>query len=481
MTDELKRKAVSGAKWSGVSMVFMSTFHFITLAVLARILSPSDFGLVGMIVVVTGFAQTFSDMGLSNALIHRQHVEEKHLSSLFWMNIVAGIVVFVLILVFKSKIAVFFHQPVLSKYLVFAALLFLLIPLGQVFKTLLQKELQFQTLSKIEMGAMITYSISAISMAMAGYGVLSLIFGQIIRSFTEVFSLVCVYRKKWWPKFYLNIKEIKNYLGFGAFQMGERMVNYLYANIDYIVIGKILGPIALGYYTLAYQLMIFPMSQVNPVVSRVAFPVFSKVQHNHLGLSNGYCKAINFIAMLLFPLLLGMLILAPELIPLIFGPKWESSILVLQILCIVGLFKAIGNPVGPVLLAKGRADWGFYWNVFATVVIAVALLIGVQWGITGAAISILSVQIPLFLIIQPLVNRLIDMEFKKYFEAIRAPLISSLAMTSAIFAFKLIFAGLNFLPLLILGALVGTTTYFIVYYLNDKHIFAELRSLMRSL
>jgi len=476
----LRKQAVSGVKWSGTSMSIMTALQFITLAVLARLLSPSDFGLMGMIMVVIGFAQAFADMGLSNAIIQRQDVEEDHLSSFFWINVFTGIALFACILLCRPIAVLYFKQSDLSDYLIFAAFIFLITPVGQIFTTLLRKELRFETLSKVEIAGMVVYSVTAICLALADFGVLSLIFGQLIRSLFTVIILFIIFRKTWLPRFHFSIKEIKSYLSFGAFQMGERVVNYLSANIDYIIIGRFLGPASLGFYTLAYQIMILPLSKINSIITRVAFPAFSKIQDDNTRMRRGYCKVINYISMISFPMLTGMLVVAPEFIRLVYGPKWESSIIILQIFCLVGAFKSLGNPVGSVLLAKGRADIGFYWNVFAVIMVSIAVIVGANWDIVGVAVAILTLQVPFFFIIQPIVNRLIDLKFTQYFKAILIPFVCSVVMLAGIIVLRIFMGNISTLPLFIIIIFAGMVIYTSFYYIKDPAVLIELKSLMKG-
>ena len=478
MIDQLKSQAISGVKWNGISMGGVTLFHFVSLAVLARLLSSSDFGLMGMIMVVMGVAQAFSDMGLSNALIQRQNVPRDHLSSLFWINVLAGVLLFVCVLSVRSLVSTFFREPNLLNYLYFASFIFLLASPSQIFTTLLRKELRFKMLSKIEIAGTVVYSLSATGLALAHFGVLSLIFGQLIRSAFTLAILVLVFRASWLPRFHFRIKEIQTYLSFGAFQMGERVVNYLSANIDYIIIGRFLGPSGLGFYTLAYQITMFPLTKVNPIITKVAFPVFSKIQDDNRRMGNAYCKIIKYIAVFSFPLLTGMLVVAPEFIRLVYGAKWEPSIPVLQILCLVGILKSLGNPIGSILLAKGRADIGFYWNVFAVFGVSVAVIVGANWGIVGVATAILILQIPFFLIIQPIVNRLINLRLTQYLKTLVNPFICTAIMFAVTILLRRLFIDINILALFAMIVMAGGLIYAASYYIKDSGTFIELKSML---
>lgn len=480
MTDQLKTQAISGVKWNTAAMVVLTGLQFVTMAVLARLLTPSDFGLMGIVMIVIGFAQAFVDMGLSNAIIQRQQVEETHLSSFFWINIFLGSGLFICILAITPLVVLYFKQPSISTYLVLMALSFLIAPVGQIFRTLLRKELKFKTLSQIEIAESLVYSLSAIGLAVMKLGVLSLIFGQLISHLFAVIVLFWSFRTTWRPRFYFDFNAIRSYLRFGLFQTGERAVNYLSANVDYIIIGRFLGAEALGFYTLAYQIIIFPLTKINPIITKVAFPVFSKIQHDHAHLRQGYCNVLHFITLLSFPMLAGMGAVAPEFINSVYGPQWEPAILPLQLLCLVGIFKSLGNPVGSILLAKGRADIGFYWNVFVVIMVSIAVLVGSHWGIIGVAAALFTLQFPLFGIIQPIVNRLIELTFSQYLQAIRFPLICSLIMFAGVVVIKTLLHAITALPLLLVSVTIGVALYTISYYLHDPTIFVELHSLLRG-
>jgi len=262
--------------------------------------------------------------------------------------------------------------------------------------------------------------------------------------------------------------------------MGERAINYFNANIDNIIIGRFLGPAALGFYTLAYQISIFPLTKLNPVITKVMFPLFSKIQNDSIGFRDGYSKMVKYVALFSFPLMVGMFVVANEFILLFLGKKWVASILVLQILCIISLFKSLVNPIGTVLLAKGRADIGFYWNIIGTISVGAAVIIGVNWGITGVAIAILILQVPSFFIIQPIVNGLIKMRMGKYLQILVTPLVCSFAMLVCVFILKKIMGNIELPYQFVISVVVGIIVYVLTYYLRDKETVVEAVTLIKG-
>ncbi|MBD3271182.1 MAG: MOP flippase family protein, partial [Elusimicrobia bacterium] len=366
--------------------------------------------------------------------------------------------------------------PELKGYLFLASFLFLVIPTYQLFITLLRKQLLLKHAAIVAITGMITYGIATISFAVAGFGVVSIILGQLLQNLCMLILLLCIFRTHWLPRFHFQFKEIRSYISFGIYQMGERIINFSSSYIDYIIIGRFLGPRALGFYTLAYQIMIFPLTKVNPVITRVAFPAFAIIQDNTMRLRDGYCKGLTYISLLTLPMLIGMFAVAPEFIRLFYGSQWEPSIILLQIFSLIGIFLSLGNPVGSLLLAKGRADIGFYWNVFKIIVIITALIIGSRWGITGIATARLISIIPLFFIIQTIVNRFVDLSYQQIMRAIAIPVFATLIMYCGIIGFRQITAHFSLAIEFTLTIILGCLLYFIAILVLKKSLLQEIRS-----
>ncbi|SCY89893.1 polysaccharide transporter, PST family/teichuronic acid exporter/lipopolysaccharide exporter [Desulfoluna spongiiphila] len=433
-----------------------------------------------MVMVVIGFAQAFTDMGLSNAIIHHQDTTEDQLSSLYWLNILAGVTIFAIVCISAPLAEAFYKEPGLDRMVYLTALIFLLTPLGQQFQVLIQKELQFDRLAKIDIACSAVNSIVCITLAYNGYGVYALIWGQIIRTLTRVLFLSLFGRRYWRPRFHFRRSDLNGYLRFGFYQMGERAINYLSANVDYLIIGHRMGPTALGYYTLAYQLAIFPLIKINPVITRVAFPIFSKIQGDNSGLQKGYCSIVNLISTVSFPMMAGMILVAPEFISVCIGDQWEPSIILLEILCIVGALKSLGNPIGSIILAKGKANLGFFFNLIAITIVSTAVLIGSQWGITSVAVAILVAQFILLSFLHPLANKLISLRLSSYLRAIETPFFCTLVMIAVAYTLKTGIHSWNAPVLFGTTVIIGVATYITAYYFADKKRTMEFIAIVRN-
>lgn len=358
----LKKQAVAGVKWTGFSTAVVTVLYLIRLSILGRLLDPTDFGLVGMVTVITGFAAAFYDMGVSNAVIYKQDITTEQLSSLYWLNIMAGIGVFGMLWAATPLVVAFYREPRLTQLMFWVALVFPIASCGQQFQVLLQKNLQFNVLSKVDISSAAASLLVATTAALIGQGALSLVWAQLANAGTKTVTLYIIGGRIWRPSFHFRRKDLSGYISFGLYQMGERAINYFNSNLDYIMIGTFMGAKALGYYTFAYNLVTMPSSKINPVVTKVAFPVFSKVQENAEQLKRGYFKVLKVLSIINFPVLLGLAAVAPYAVPVVFGKQWLPSVLLIQILAGVGLLRSIGNPLGALIMSKGRADLGFKWN-----------------------------------------------------------------------------------------------------------------------
>jgi len=245
--------------------------------------------------------------------------------------------------------------------------------------------------------------------AFAGLGVWALIYSFIATMLVKTLLLMRIGYVKYRPLLHFRVSDIRGYAGFGLFQLGERSVNYISERLDQILIGPLLGATALGYYNFAFNLTARPVSRINPMLTRVAFPVFSKVQDDGPRLQKGYLTLVSFLTTINAPLLVGLAASAPVAVPLIFGNKWSPAVVLIQILSFASLSRSIGNPIGSLQLAKGRADLGFWWNLLLLIASAPTVYVGAHYGPIGVAIGLLllqiALQIPSYLyLIRPLIG-----------------------------------------------------------------------------
>ena len=473
----LKKKTVSGVKWTTISTIGVNILQLIQLAILARLLDPSAFGVMAIVMVIVGFSQAFLDMGISNAIIHKQEITQEQLSTLYWVNVIAGVLIFVVMCGVAPFVASFYHQTELTNLIILLGTTFLIQPFGQQFMVLWQKELRFKEIARIDIINKFITLIVTVWFAYDGYGVYSLVYGAIAGSIVQTAQFMQLGFKEHKPRLIFNLSNIKEFLNFGAYQMGERTINYFNYQIDAILIGKLLGMEALGIYNIAKNLIMKPAMVFNPIITKVTFPVMAKIQNDVLRLKEVYLKTMNYLSSVNFLAYAFIFIFAHDIVLLLFGMKWLPAVPIVKILSVWGALRSTGNPVGSLLLAKGKANWGFFWNLGLFFYVPSGIYIGSYWGLEGVSWGLVILA---FSLIIPnwyfLVRPLCGSGFMEYHIQILKPaLIANLTVAGAYIAiFNLDFGAIKFLT----GTVVGIILAFPLIWLFNREFLVELKSMM---
>jgi PST family polysaccharide transporter len=358
---------------------------FVIGIILARLLSPREFGLVAMITVITSFASIFAELGFSAALVQKQDVRQEHLSSVFWLNLGAGLVLTLAFIIAAPLVAEFYQEPMLTPLTIFISTNFLISSLNIVQNTLLTKALDFRTLSIVELGAVAVAGIISIVMAFAGFGAWSLAAQSVLIS---VVTAVLLWRLSHWrPSLLFRWTAVKDLLGFSMSLFGTKVLNYWVRNIDYLLIGRVLGTDPLGVYNRSYDVMLFPLTGVSRVLSRVMFPSMSIIQEDKRRVANLYLRMTRVIALITFPMMLGLFVTVEPFVMAVFGPKWTGMIPVLRVLSLVGMTQSIGTLNGNLYLSQGKADLQLKVGLVLKTIAILGIVIGLHWGIVGVAIG----------------------------------------------------------------------------------------------
>lgn len=477
---QVQAQAAAGVRWTSVSSAAVALCDVTRAVILARFLSPGDFGLMSLAAIAVGFAQMYMDLGIGAAVIHRQDTTRDQLSSLYWLNLLFGAALFGCVSLAAPLVPALFQEPRVLPLLRTMAFVFLIAPWGSQFEVLLQKELSFRKLAQCEIAASLGATFTAISCAAYGLGAWSLVWGFLAAALLKTTLLVVIGIPKFRPTLRFRRTDIAGFLGFGAFQMGERSINYLAERLDQVLIGALLGTQALGLYSFALYLTAQPIARINPILTRVAFPLFARLQQDTERLKRAYMRLIGLVAMVNAPLLIGLAAVAPVAVPLIFGDKWLPAVPLVQILSVVSLSRSIGNPVGSLQLAKGRADLGFLWNVLLLVCSVPAIYAGSRVaGVSGVALSLLLLHVfanagAYALLIRPLIGACA----RSYSYAALRPVTVAILMGAAVGLLPWAYRGAPAGGMLATQILVGACLYAILSRLINRAAFVELRSVL---
>lgn len=381
----LRQKTLSGLSWSVVSQIGRQGLTFVIGIILARLLSPEEFGLIAMVTVFTGFATLFADFGLGAAIIQEKEVNNTQLSSIFWINVIAGITLTMVFILASKQIGIFYNRELLVPITKLVAFNFTISSIGIVHRALFSKEIDFKSLAKIEIVSILAGGISAVTLALLNFGVWSLVYQSLI---TSAVSTIGVWLfNSWRPSFAYNFQEVRKLLSFSINLLGERTINYWVRNTDNLLIGKVLGSSSLGLYSKAYNLMLFPLRNISGVITRVMFPSMAAIKEDRARVGRIFLKVTRVIALITFPMMVGCIIVADNLVITLFGIDWVGMIPILRILSVVGLIQSVVTVVGSVFLSQGRADMQFRLGLIIKPVLIIGIVAGLNWGVEGVAIG----------------------------------------------------------------------------------------------
>lgn len=381
----------NGLKWASIELAFDSIFKFAIKLILAKLLLPEDFGLLGMCAIFIGITQSISQLGMNAALIQRKDNASSEIlfNTAFWTNLIFSLVIFVLIaFIFSPLISGFYNQPILNKIIPALSLSILVQPFSLIHITILTRSLDFKSLSKAYNLSTLVSGITAIILAYMGFGVWSLVVDYLLAT-SLVFFFIRFYIR-WTPKIEWKKVYFKRIFGFGIFATGTSLIRVVSGNIDYLIIGKLLGSTLLGSYTLSFMLSKQLKDFLSRAINKVMYPVFSQLQDNSARLKQLFLSILKINSLILYPIMMYLIYFANDIILVFFGEKWIESILPLQILCLATMVDLLGNASDTLLRAKGKPDLELKIMTAVNLVVLVpGLILGVTFlGLVGAAIAV---------------------------------------------------------------------------------------------
>lgn len=381
MNASLRERGLHGLSWAFAARVGGQIVQLGVTVALARLLTPDEFGIVGMLVVFTGFAQILAEFGLGSALIHLQVVTESHRSTAFWLQVGCGLVLWAIFYYGAPYIAEFYAVPILEPLSRLLSCVFVVQAIGQTHCAVMMRAFRFQALAVVSFASTVVSWITAVVLAWRGYGVWALAWQPLLLA---VISTTLWWSQSGWvPHFKFSRAAAVQLTNYGAYLFGHSSINYWLRNGDNLIIGKVLGAYPLAIYSRAYMLMLLPMSTVSAVFGQVMFPLLSRVQDDLPRFARAYLKANRFIALMTFPMMFGFAALSAPLILLVFGDQWGAVVPVFRVLSFVGLFQSIIFPVAWIFTALGKTKQQFQLSIALAVVFFIAIGIGVQYGLAG--------------------------------------------------------------------------------------------------
>lgn len=476
---ELQKKAIRGIAWSAVASWGSQAAQFLTILVLARLLVPQDFGLVSLANIFIHFIQALIGAGFSDAIVQRDDLEPEHLDTAFWINLAIGAGLTAIGVGSSGIIAGLFHQPQLTPIIICSSFNVLINALGAIHEALLRRKLAFKLLAYRKLVGIIAGSIVGIGLAFQGWGVWSLVFQILIGNLFDVVLLWI--SSQWLPKFRVSLRHLGDLFQFGINVVGNGILVFFSNRSDDFIIGYFLGVEILGYYTIAFKLLVVVTQLFGQTIQKVILPIFSRLQSDLSELRQAFHSSTQLLNLLAFPVFLSMFILSPQLVVVLFGDQWEPSILPMQILSFVGIIDSAAYFSGPVFMAKGKPEILFKLLLFHTVITVLAFLGIVFQGIAAIALARVATTAILFGVGLFLLKRLISLDLKLYFKNLFTPAVGSLLMgLSMVLVNFFLKPYTNAVVLLVACSSVGAITYLFSIMVLEPKLIQKLYGLGRS-
>ncbi|HEY9781113.1 MAG TPA: lipopolysaccharide biosynthesis protein [Leptolyngbyaceae cyanobacterium] len=382
---DLKGRSVRGGAVTLIAQVCKFVLQIGSTAILARLLTPQDYGLIGMTVAVTGFVSMFKDMGLSMATIQKAEINHRQISTLFWVNVGLSLATLLVTAAIAPAVALFYGEPKLTSITIVSAIGFIFGGLTVQHQALLNRQMRFTALAIIDITSMLVGTIIAIVLAWYGVGYWALVIMQLAIALSTTLGvwLVC----HWRPSLPALDSGIGEMLTFGGNITGFSIINYFARNLDNVLIGRFWGAGELGLYSKAYQLLLLPINQINSPIAAVAIPALSRLVDSSERYTAAYVRIVEKVALLTIPIMLFMIGSSDWLVLLLLGPQWQEASGIFVLLGVAGLIQPVANSTGWLFISQGRSRDMFQWGLIGGTISIVSFLAGLPWGAIGVAAS----------------------------------------------------------------------------------------------
>ena len=474
--EDLKNKTIRGGSARALALAASFLVRVGSLMVLARILEPKDFGLLGMVTAFTGVLSLFRDFGLSSATIQHTTVTEVQASTLFWINTLVGAILAVIAAAFARFVSTFYHEPRLFWVTIVVATGFLFNGAGVQHSALLQRQMRFTALAIIDVVALVVSSAIAVGAAMAGCGLWALVVLTVSLPLTSTIGLWLF--GAWFPGRPHSGVGIGSMMQFGGTLTLNGLVMYFASNFEKVLLGRFWGAEALGIYGRAYQLIRIPTDNLNSAVGDVAFSALSRIQDDPSRLRSYFLKGYSLVLALTLPTTIACALFADDIVLILLGPKWRESAGIFRLLAPTMLIFAIANPLGWLLNSIGLVGRGLKIALVIAPLMIASYLIGLPYGPIGVAFAY---SATMMLWIVPIIAWCVHgtmISFRDVLLTVSRPLVSIIPAGALAFGVSLLFSrqGLALFPRLILESVVLFIVYFgvLLFIVGQKSFFLDL-------
>ncbi len=475
----LDKQITKGIGWTSFASFSNQGLRLLLKLILAKILLPEHYGLIGMANVVISFVALITELGMGAALIQKSkvNISDKDYNTAFWTNLGVSIVGFAIIIVAVGPFAAWFYdEAMLIKLIPVLALPIILDSFYLIPKVQLTRAMNFKPQAIREVISVVIAGVLSIYLALRGFGVWALAFNGIIASVTSI--LLYYFNVPWRPKFEFDKASFKSLFGFGGYVMGERIFSFFTSNIDYILIGKLIGSSALGVYTLAFILTDAFRKQFLNIISKVLYPAYATIQHDLVQLRTYFLGVIKINGIFLFPIMTFMCVMAQPLILYLFGDKWDDAVFPLRLLSLAVIVHVLGGTTTTIMRSMGKANLIMYLSIFTTLVITVpAISLGAYYGgINGVAIGVLVNKVLSYFVYQKYIFRELQLNIMQIVRQFFGLTIICLLIGFALYGVLML--PLTTLPVLCIALAVTLIMYGTYLWIFERQLLRSFQKLI---
>lgn len=474
----LRDQVVRAFLWQGGGQLAGQAISWISTLLVIRLLSSDDYGLLAMANVLMGFFFLIADLGFGAAAIQAREIKEQALKQLYGIVVMFNVAGFILTLVFAPAFAAYFEEPRLWQIISVLAVNFLLLGAYVIPQSAIVREMDFRTKAGIDFVGTAASAGVALALAWSGFGVWALVFSSLTLHGTKALAYNIVRPTRFSPSF--SPREVLPLLQFGALITLDRLLFFLYGQVDVLIGGRVLGTETIGLYAVALSLAVIPMEKIVPVLTQVSFAAFARIQDDRERVQRNVRRGLRLVGFACFPAFVGMAAVAPDLIPLVLSDRWQNLVVPFQILCLSLPLKALAAILPPALFGVGQARVNVVNMSIILVLMTIAIAIGVRWGVLGLCLAWVTGYPLAFLWTSRRALSALGLGLKALFAESVFATLASLSMGAVVLASRPLIAGPEAtLAALVLSIAIGAATYGAFVLVFQRSLVTEIRGLLR--
>ncbi|MCP3927690.1 MAG: lipopolysaccharide biosynthesis protein [Bacteroidetes bacterium] len=473
----LAKATVKGVFWNYATFAVGKILVFITTVVLARLLDPKEFGLMAMALIIINFLTRLQNIGVADAFIYNQQESPHIANTAFFLSVFFGLFFTVFTFFTAPLVGSFFQEPQVAAIIQALSAWFIIVNLGSIHEASLRKALDFRRRLIPEVTQRVFKGGISIALAILGYGVWSLVWGQLVG--VLVATVLYWYISKWSPAFTFDIKIMQSLLHYGSQTVFLKMLQGIIRNIDYLIIGRCLGSVELGVYTIAFKLPEILIEGIQSALVPAIFPAYAKIKSEPDILKKGFLLTLQYVSIISLPISLGIFFISSDFVEFFFTEKWVAAVPVMQALSLYAFINSFDAQINLIYRATGRLNTANVMGCIKVIISIPVLLLSSRYGLVAVSISQVLIAIVINCMQLMIVVKITDIRFREIFQSLKPSFICSCVMVPGLITVDMLFNSPPAIIRLLALTLAGTLLYFSTLFLTNRTLFHQTIHFLR--